>query len=361
MLGRFNLVEMILSSRPGLWDPSQYLHPLWAPALQPLFTAEDLLSNVNPTPSIGSANETNLMPLWLPSTLLDISRVLLHDTNHTSSTNAASERGLHSLVMEIKRRGFAEPIKRQHLVEAQAYTGRDLKDLPPHLPALHMAICGLIIPLVAKLLQHGADPNQFCGAYPIQLATAFQSRKMVNILIEHKCETDAASTYDYCRTWRNVDELKEVNLLHPAICYAWGKSRLDIVRSLLKAGAKFPVYDETKIRNALYNTHFLTSSALEHSATEWTHYWMEYFDPWVDAIRFNTIERLRQIVQSEEKYIGHDMSTTHLARCILVHGTSCTLKFILNRDFLDSEMIRDPLILSALVYRGDLIMAKDVT
>jgi ankyrin repeat protein len=361
MLGRFNLVEMILSKRPGLWDPSQYLHPLWAPALQPLFTAEDLLSNVNPTPSIDAANGTNLMPLRLPSTLLDTSRVLLYDTNHISSTTAASEPGLHSLVMEIKRRGFARPMKRRHLAEAQAYTVRDLKDLPPRLPALHVAICGLIIPLVAKLLQHGADSNQLCKAYPIQLATALQSLEMVDILIEHSCETDAAATDDYRHTWRNVDELKEVNLLHPAICYAWGKSRLDIVRSLLKAGAKFPVYDETKIRNALYNTHFLTSGAFKHSETEWTLYWMDYFDPWVDAIRFNTIERLRQIVQSEEKYIGHDMSTTHLARCILVHGTSCTLNSILNRDFLDSEMIRDPLILSALVYRGDLVMAKDVT
>jgi hypothetical protein len=78
MLGRSNLVAMILSSRPGLLDCSQYLHPLWAPALQPLFTspdtAENLLSNVNHTPSIDAANEANLIPLWMPSPPLDISK-----------------------------------------------------------------------------------------------------------------------------------------------------------------------------------------------------------------------------------------------------------------------------------------------
>jgi ankyrin repeat protein len=244
-------------------------------------------------------------------------------------------------------------MKRQHLAEAQAYTARDLKDLPPRLPALHVAIYGLIIPLVAKLLQHGADSNQFCEAYPIQLATGLQSLEMVDILIECSCETDATSTERYSPIWSDLVELEELNMQYPAICYAWGSNRFDIARSLLKAGPKLPVYEEPKIQNAHSSTFNELYGGIE--------YWMDYFDPWVDAIRFNTIERLRQILQYKEDYIGHDMSTAHLARCILVHGASCTLNFILNCDILNSETIQDPLILSALVYCDDWVMAKDVT
>jgi hypothetical protein len=330
MLDRLDLATMVSDSRPGLWNRSKYLAPLRAPSLRPLS-----------------------MPL---RTAEDRSFAI----EYTLATDTANEISLEDLVMAIKRRGFGRAMKPRHLAAARAHTVRNLADLPPGLPALHIAICGCGIQFMSLLLEHGANPNQLCGAYPIQLAARPESLEMVNILIQYGCVVDghAVSTDRYCEITHNLEQELLLNPRQPAICDAWGDQQFDIVQNLLKAGAKFPEHDKAMIRHdSTLGLYCRTSDGKEVGGIESR----DYFDPWVVAIRFNSIAGLCMIIQGQDEYIGHGMSTANLARCILIHGISYTSEFILNRDLLESDERLDPLILSALTYAGDEVMAKKVT
>jgi hypothetical protein len=168
MLGRFDLVETIINNRPRLWGPCQFLPLLWVPVLQSL------------------------------SVPLDTAEVVLSDMDHTIPTDAATEANLLSLVLKVKQRGSSKTMKSRHRAAAQAHTAKDLTDLLQGYPALHVAICGSGTQLVALLLEHGADPNQYCGAYPIQLAARLVQLEIVKILIEHGCEVDDVGTNHLC-------------------------------------------------------------------------------------------------------------------------------------------------------------------
>jgi ankyrin repeat protein len=249
-------------------------------------------------------------------------------------------------------------MKPRHLAAARAHTVGGLANLSPGLPALHVAILGYETQFMALLLEHSADPNQFCGAYPIQLAASIGSLDMVNILIEYQCEVNAARM-DGNQVYyvRATDRWLIIRL--PAICSAWLRRQFDIVESLWKAGARFPEHDQAMIRYSgrLQPLFCVLLNHKESGGIDSDN----YFDPWVDAIRSNSITELCQTIQLGDKYIGHNMSTAHLARCISIHGTSNTLKAVKNGDLLGSQEILDPLILSALAYVGDEAMARKVT
>jgi hypothetical protein len=100
--------------------------------------------------------------------------------DHTIPTDAATEANLLSLVLKVKQRGSSKTMKSRHRAAAQAHTAKDLTDLLQGYPALHVAICGSGTQLVALLLEHGADPNQYCGAYPIQLAARLVQLEIVH-------------------------------------------------------------------------------------------------------------------------------------------------------------------------------------
>jgi hypothetical protein len=143
MLGRFNSVETIVNIRPRLWDSCQFLPPLWITALQSL------------------------------SVPLDTAEVVLSDMDHTLPTDAATGANLLSLVLKVKQRGSSKTMKSRYRAAAQAHTAKDL-------------------------LEHGADPNQYCEAYPIQLAVGLGSLEIVKIFIESGCEVDAVGTNHRC-------------------------------------------------------------------------------------------------------------------------------------------------------------------
>jgi hypothetical protein len=93
---------------------------------------------------------------------LDTAEVVLSDMDHTLPTDAATEANLLSLILEAKQRGFSKPMKLGHRAAAQAHTAKDLTDMLQGYPALHLAIRGSGIQIVALLLEHDADPNQYC-------------------------------------------------------------------------------------------------------------------------------------------------------------------------------------------------------
>jgi hypothetical protein len=228
-LGHVHLIAMITDSRPGLWIPSQLFRPLWVPALQPL------------------------------PTLLDTAEALLSNMDHTPSIKAASEARILSFVLDIKRRGLTKPMKPRHRAAAQSYTVKDVTELPPNLPPLHIAICGYGIQLMALMLEHGADSKQFCGAYPIQLATNSKSLKMVNTLISYGCEVDAISTDDWTSTDRKFPLLRSPR--EPAIFEAWRTCQFDIIQSLLDAGAKFSEHNQTTVHPENLNSGYFACTA----------------------------------------------------------------------------------------------------
>jgi hypothetical protein len=302
MLGRFDLVETIINSRPRLWDPCQFLPPLWVLALQSLFVP------------------------------LDTAEVVLSDMDHTLPTDAATEANLLALVLEVKQRGFSKPMKLRHRAAAQAHTAKDLTCLLQGYPALHVAICGSGIQMVALLLKHGADPNQYCEAYLIQLAAGLGSLEIVKILIEYGYEVDAFGTNHRCDTY--PDDGYALRPRRPAICHAWETCQLEIVRILLDAGVKFTEHDQAIIHNICNYPVIASFAPRDHKGDDAINL-EDYSDPWVYATTCNETDGLRHIIQLREVYIGHGMSTAHLARCILIHGTSDKFDFIMDHGFLN--------------------------
>jgi hypothetical protein len=122
---------------------------------------------------------------------------------------------------------------------------------------------------------------------------------------------------------------------------------LDIVRILLDAGVKFSEHDQTMIHNICNYPVIASFAPRGHKGNDAINL-EDYSDLWVYAITCNEIDGLRHIIQLGQVYIGHGMSTAHLARCILIHGTSEKFDFIIDHGFLESEIIEQPLILSAL-------------
>jgi hypothetical protein len=122
---------------------------------------------------------------------------------------------------------------------------------------------------------------------------------------------------------------------------------LEIVRILLDAGVKFPEHDQAMIHNNCDNPRFVSLATRDHKGDDAINL-EDYSDPWVYAITCNEIDGLRHTIQLGQVYIGHSMSTAHLARCILVHGTSDKFDLIMDHGFLESHIIEGPLILSAL-------------
>jgi ankyrin repeat protein len=342
MLRRLDLAEMISDSRPGLWDGDQGLAPLWIPSLlarpPPLDSAEDHQRLTTPDRSM---------------------------------TVAAHDDSLRSLVARICRRGVGKGLTPRLLEVARTHFDKP-RAIPPGLPALHVAICGSSTQLLRMLLDSGADVNQPCQVnddwtpvmhenyhyqlYPIQLATYFGSLEMVDKLIKYGCNVNVVGTGGGFA----IDVLVADQ---PALCEAFGNRRLEIVRSLLKAGARFPEHREATFRHECYLRPLActASCAAISDDDDGRMDWKSYFDPWVDAIRFYDPAGLCQTAQ--DRYIDHPMSTAHLARCILIHGAYETLQIapvVAARDVLDSDAILDPLILCALAHGGDEHVARDV-
>jgi ankyrin repeat protein len=213
--------------------------------------------------------------------------------------------------------------------------------------ALHMAAGKGNTEIVRILLDHGADPLQYCGAYPVELAAASGSQSTINLLIARGALIDAVARDGYPR--RSTTD--------SAICEALRQGHIDIVQILHRAGARLPPADQTRIRHDCFwrpcDCSLIDHEENKMDGTLARNHW----DPWLIAVQGHTDELIRIV---RENFIGYSMPIAHLARCIMIHGADLA-QTIVPDVYEYSSAASNPLVLCALVYAGDEVTTRQLT
>jgi ankyrin repeat protein len=213
--------------------------------------------------------------------------------------------------------------------------------------ALHMAAGKGNTEIVRILLDHGADPLQYCGAYPVELAAAFGSQSTINLLIARGAFIDAVAP----------DGFPIRSTTDSAICKAFYSGCIDIVQILHRAGARMPPADQTRIRHDC-NWRPCDCFLIDHEADNMDGTLAEdHWDPWLFAV-LGSADKLIHIVRGN--LIGYSMPIAHLARCIMIHGADFA-QTIVPDVFENSPAASNPLVLCALVYVRDDVKTRRLT
>jgi ankyrin repeat protein len=198
--------------------------------------------------------------------------------------------------------------------------------------ALHIAVEMDHKDLVQFLLDRGADPNQCCCAFPLQLATVNGNNTVVKMLLAAGANLDSVhdinkGNYRYSGTFWGPSFEK------PAVQLALERGFESIFFTLVEGGAEIPCgHSEAAVRDAKWNP---LQSAL--------------------------IGKNKHLVHFILKRAGYSLRGTRvcLARCLVQFGFVLT-KTLIDHGIFAAKALHDPIVLCNSVEKGDIELVQSL-
>ncbi|KAF1850372.1 ankyrin [Cucurbitaria berberidis CBS 394.84] len=274
-----------------------------------------------------------------------------------SASAHGNERLVHHLIAagaELSGTAFGSgaPI---HADNSQYFSKWKLRDLYG-MAALHAAVYNDKKDLVSLLLSHGADPNQSCRVYPIQLAAWNGNEAIVKLLIKSHADVKATPHEVEDGYYFRDGSLNFAcgDATRTAIRLAFEKGHLGVVDVLYKAGGSLPPCDPDNPFYA-YESPFDIIRWQKTRIVRDTYNTNQEWDPLAIAIEKQNSKFLTGVIR--RGYIRSPMTTIHLCRCILIHGIDFTQK-LMQQDLLTLDIAVCPMVLYAATCKGEEVFAS---
>lgn len=223
-------------------------------------------------------------------------------------------------VCDPKRNAAFHPATRLERKKLDAIRGRT---------ALQIAVEMEYEALVQLLLSKGADPNKFCLAYPLQIATRNGKNSTVKMLLEAGANVDSAPAPHESADLGPLSNFRE----KPAVQLALERGYENVFLTLVKCGAKIP-YGNSEVAT---------------QDTKW--------NPLRSAIIGGNLNIVHYIIKSTR--YNHWGTPECLAQCVQNLDSKFTMMLIDDGVF-SEKALYDVQVLCNSVYKGDIELVKSL-
>lgn len=217
------------------------------------------------------------------------------------------------------------------------------------LAPLYYAIWNQDDDLVETLLENGANPNQFCHMYPLQMAACVGHQIIVDLLIDGGASLGATHGQLYPVV---SGGLSTTSL---AVQIALQLGHLNLARLLDEKGPCLPMCEVVCDGDV---SDYIFASALQRANIARLSGAISHFlrcrDSWILAINSPQLQDMKDV-----DYIKQPFLSAHLAFCIIQKGVHATSQLI-GHDLLSFALVYDPIVLYALVYAGERDLVTEV-